>query len=832
MPCPTIASWNIRGFNTPQKVFCSKNMVSTENLDMLCLLENRILPNNLDDPWFSSSHRIFENEDSFHNFDCAVPGRIWLKWDYNKISFTPSFSSSQLITGVISSNTFTPFLLSVVYASNSFSDRFNLWQDLCSLDPKDSMPWVIMGDFNCCRFQSDKAGGNAIPTSKLAPFNNFIFEANLSKIPSSGIFHTWYNQRTENPIHIRLDRMLANDSWFTAFPSSSYKVKNSLISDHSPLILKENPPLQRFPRFLYKNYWNHLPDFWNVLLEVFDRPIVGNPIIWLYNSLKMLKCLIKRKGWSSSNHILDKCKSLAKQQSDCQVLLDSYPLNANLCCNYKKISKDLDFYLSSWTSWMVQRGKLKWLAKGEDDLKFLYSRIKRRNTSNSSALSGILLGQGSCAQDNINNIISHFKELFNAPPPASADLGLSGWKAKLLSFAGKVQFIRYTITNIIVYWLRGALIPKTIIKTIGKNCSNFLYFSGGGSQGKRLHLISWSNTCKPVSKGGLGIAYLPAIRFVINCDIISRFYNSPSLLSIWLRARYISPWRPCSNPDSALWKNICSTAYSIKHNFHFSINTDSPASIYWDHWCSGTQLSSIIPEILRHRNRYQRDTISDWILNSNWNAPSSLGAPLATYLSSVPISSAHNPHIFWKDKPHPKFKDFYNGFFDRDLDVEWHHYVWHKKKCLRYSVFSWLAFKGGLKTVDALARRNITVSDPVCPLCLSDMESLKHIFFDCNYSFSVISSFLPSFQSFYLRPSLSQAFQHVSNLHETKVVKRGLLLTLNAIIYHLWRERNNRRFNSTSICTVSIAKLISKAIKFKLSSWKYKEYLLEKLHLL
>ncbi|KAL0916814.1 hypothetical protein M5K25_014354 [Dendrobium thyrsiflorum] len=641
---------------------------------MLCLLENRILPSNLNDPWFCSSHRIFENEDSFHNFDCATPGKIWLKWDSNKISFSPSFSSSQLNSCVISSNTFLPFHLSVVYASNSFSERFNLWHDLCSLDPKDFMPWVIMGDVNCCRFQSDKAGGNVIPNSKLAPFNNFIFEANLSEIPSSGNFHTWYNQRTDNPILIRLDRMLPNDSWFTAFPSSSYKVRNSLISDHSPLILKDNTPLQRFPRFLYKNYWSNLSDFWNVLLEVFDGPIVGNPIIWLYKSLKML-------------------------------------------------NSDLDFYLSTWTSWTIQRGK--------------------------------------------------------------------------------VQFIRYTITNTIAYWLRGALIPKTIIKIIGKNCSKFLYFSG--HQGKSLHLISWSNTCKPVSKGGLGIASLQALRFAVNCDIISRFYNLSSLLSIWLRARYISPWRPCSNPDSALWKSICSTAYSFKHNFSFSINADSPASIVWDHWCSGTQLSSILPDISI----------------SNWNAPSSLGGNLANFLSSVPISSAQIPHVIWKDQLHPK-----------DLDVEWHHYMWHKKKCLRYSVFTWLAFKGGLKTVDILARRNISVPDPVCPLCRSDLESLNHIFFDCNYSFSVITRFLPSFQSFYLRPSLFQAFQHVRNLHEAKVVECGLLLTLNAIIYHLWRERNNRRFNSSSLCTVSIAKVISKAIKFKLSSWKHKEYLLEKFQFL
>ncbi|KAL0914051.1 hypothetical protein M5K25_017550 [Dendrobium thyrsiflorum] len=324
--------------------------------------------------------------------------------------------------------------------------------------------------------------------------------------------------------------------------------------------------------------------------------------------------------------------------------------------------------------------------------------------------------------------------------------------------------------------------------------------------GKSLHLISWGNTCKPVSKGGLGIASLQALKFAINCDIISRFYNLPSLLSTWLRARYFSPWRPCSNTDSALWKNICSTAFIAKHNFNFNIYADSPASIVWDHWCSGTQLTTMLRDVFLHFNNYLRDTISNWISNSKWNAPLCLGDTLVTFLSSVPISTLQKPHITWKDQPHSKFKDFYNGFFDREMDVEWYQYLWHKKKCLRCSVFTWLAFNGGLKTVDALARRSIAVADPVCPLCRSDQETLNHIFFDCNYSFSVITRFLPSFHSFYLRPSLFQAFQHVGSLQEAKVVKRGLLLILNAIIYHLWRERNNRRFNSSSLCVVSIAK--------------------------
>ncbi|PKU84961.1 Putative ribonuclease H protein [Dendrobium catenatum] len=86
---------------------------------------------------------------------------------------------------------------------------------------------------------------------------------------------------------------------------------------------------------------------------------------------------------------------------------------------------------------------------------------------------------------------------------------LAGWKAKALSFAGRLQFLRFTIWNSIVYWIRGSIIPKIIIKQIEKICAKFLYF--GDTSACKLHLISWKNTCKPKAFGGLGI---PSIYYV------------------------------------------------------------------------------------------------------------------------------------------------------------------------------------------------------------------------------------------------------------------------------------------------------------------------------
>ncbi|KAL0917470.1 hypothetical protein M5K25_012532 [Dendrobium thyrsiflorum] len=130
---------------------------------------------------------------------------------------------------------------------------------------------------------------------------------------------------------------------------------------------------------------------------------------------------------------------------------------------------------------------------------------------------------------------------------------------------------------------------------------------------------------------------------------------------------------------------------------------------------------------------------------------------------------------------------------------------------------------GGLKTVDALARRNIYMTDPICPLCRCDLESLNHLLFECNYSFTVLVKLIPNFHHFYLRLSLIQSLNHVGSIAGTKIEKQALLLTLNAIVYYLWRERNNRRFGSSSHCVYTTTNLIAKVIKYKLSQRNHLE---------
>ncbi|XP_020689976.1 uncharacterized protein LOC110104988 [Dendrobium catenatum] len=162
------------------------------------------------------------------------------------------------------------------------------------------------------------------------------------------------------------------------------------ILDHNPIALKEGSNHLTISRFQFKNFWTSKDDFWNIMLDIFLEPMVGNPIMDFSNKLRKLKLSIKNKDWASTNTIQLSLHNWQDKQKSLLTLLDSDPTSLPLNSVLKSINGEFADLTSSWTSWVSQRAKAKWLKDGEDDLKFLYSKIPMRKTFNNAALSTAL----------------------------------------------------------------------------------------------------------------------------------------------------------------------------------------------------------------------------------------------------------------------------------------------------------------------------------------------------------------------------------------------------------------------------------------------------------
>ncbi|XP_020672051.1 uncharacterized protein LOC110092048 [Dendrobium catenatum] len=258
-------------------------------------------------------------------------------------------------------------------------------------------------------------------------------------------------------------------------------------------------------------------------------------------------------------------------------------------------------------------------------------------------------------------------------------------------------------------------------------------------------------------------------------------YNSSSLLASWFSSRYLSPWKPPPPLASKFWVSICNTALLVKHNCSFNVSSSAPIALHWDPWNT---------------------------------------------LSKVPIATEPITCIIWKDKSKVKFKDFMEEFYIGSQDSPWENLVWHKNYSLKHSVYVWLALVGGLKTHDALRLRNIVVPE-LCSLCNNHPESVNHLFFECDYSFSVLEALIPASSGFLFRPTVLQFLQWLDSEYlGTSLYKNCFKLVVCCTLYYVWRERNSRRFGNDFHSINTLIASIKRVINIKLGKWKNRDLLL------
>lgn len=99
---------------------------------------------------------------------------IWIFYK-NSISVSVVNISAQHISCMVTiGENSVSVACSIVYASNKFVDRRNLWVELTEEAESVNGPWMLMGDFNAVTHLDEKAGGRQFGTKSSDDFSNFI----------------------------------------------------------------------------------------------------------------------------------------------------------------------------------------------------------------------------------------------------------------------------------------------------------------------------------------------------------------------------------------------------------------------------------------------------------------------------------------------------------------------------------------------------------------------------------------------------------------------------------------------------------------------------------
>lgn len=135
---------------------------------------------------------------------------------------------------------------------------------------------------------------------------------------------------------------------------------------------------------------------------------------------------------------------------------------------------------------------------------------------------------------------------------------LDGWKAKSLSFVGRLILIKHVLSSIPLHASLVIPFPTRTCMQIEKIMRNFLWSSS--AEYKRKNLVKWDQVCVPKAEGGLGLRRIKEFNEACLMKLAWSAATSPSIWASWFRGRYFrnSPIWSSGNPKggSCIWKKI------------------------------------------------------------------------------------------------------------------------------------------------------------------------------------------------------------------------------------------------------------------------------------
>lgn len=167
------------------------------------------------------------------------------------------------------------FFVSFIYAFNTTAERRPLWASLLALKDRfarsNSVPWVLMGDFNICLNQEKIEGGSRNYNLGMKEFKDFVAEFNVCDLNFTGKYLTWWDSNKENPTFKKLDGIMVNEEWLALFSLSRAHFMPRGLSCHCPAVLYLGTSFDKvFKPFQIFHHIINSPDFHDTVREAWN----------------------------------------------------------------------------------------------------------------------------------------------------------------------------------------------------------------------------------------------------------------------------------------------------------------------------------------------------------------------------------------------------------------------------------------------------------------------------------------------------------------------------------------------------------------------------------
>ncbi|XP_071727435.1 uncharacterized protein [Rutidosis leptorrhynchoides] len=264
-------SLNVRGVGQEGKLNWLRSLCHKERPGILCLQETKC--GQLEDPWFES----FWGSGDFmyiQKYAQGFSGGMIMVWDPTVFKMDEAIEGEfyLAIKGHVAGCD-TEIAVVNVYGPHSTGRKIRFWVQLESLLNCKDMPWLLCGDFNEVRYQSERF--NSIFNQSWADlFNQFINRTCLIEVLLGG---KKFTRICDNGVKFsKLDRFLVSDQLCHLWPNLSANTLDKHLSDHCPIVLRNGfkdfgpKPTRVF------NEWLLLDGAVDIVVNAWNMPVSGN----------------------------------------------------------------------------------------------------------------------------------------------------------------------------------------------------------------------------------------------------------------------------------------------------------------------------------------------------------------------------------------------------------------------------------------------------------------------------------------------------------------------------------------------------------------------------
>lgn len=405
------------------------------------------------------------------------------------------------------------------------------------------------------------------------------------------------------------------------------------------------------------------------------------------------------------------------------------------------------------------------------------------------------------------------------------------WTSRHLSYAGRLQLLGSVISGIINFWISAYRLPSGCIKELDKICSAFLW--SGPELNTNKAKIAWSEVCRPKKEGGLGLQSLEVANKSNCLKLVWRILSgSDSLWVSWISSMIIkqkSFWttKEDTSTGSWMWRKLIKYRDKAKQFHKVEVHNGLTCSFWYDNWSVmgriidttgnrgfidlGLPSHATVEEAKRlHRGRRYRTEDLRQIDHT---------------LSTLQLRDGNDISL-WRTS-NDKYKSTFSTKTTRCLIrpdqplKEWYKGVWFKHATPKYSFFTWLAINNRLATGDRMKLWH-SGQRIDCIFCGAMEETRNHLFFSCRYSAAIWTSLMGRLLATDFTTTWDQLIKLLTNSNFSQLQLFAIRYSFQTTLYHLWRERNNRRHGETHLPPTRLAILIDKAIRNRFSSIRNK----------